>query len=406
MFFLIKKQQSGPTPSVYGEPIPFEDFVNQITFRSISIPDPDIEDPSATPIDNTAFCTAPDFIEAQIPLWIKQNYSNVEESYLISFLKGYYNWMYCGFKGSQSGLTPYDIEMLFDIDQVPETYLDYYVKTYAPFIELESKNLQRQNLRSFINNIKTKFFSSKGTKASYRYLLKVLFNLDLEKISYPKQGLLRLNGGKFIFEAQSVNPTPLNTGYIEGTITNLPDNINIDSYRGAYAIKAPGLNNGIIQDNNFWQDYSYLLQTSGNTTDAIYYSNTVLQGVHPGGTKVFFEEYVALEPIDFGIIDDNTNDVVTLPTVGELPTIENYLPYYANYNFTTAGVTFCDCCTAYCLGGHYPTYADPRWSDTIPDNTTYFRDITIGDFIKLLPAENSPNTTTTCPVGICSGDDS
>lgn len=408
---ILSNNQTGATGSVLSDALPFEEFVQAVAFRSSALKSggttntTDTTDTVAVsteyvaPVNEYAFCEAPSFIEGQIPLWIKQNYSNAEESYLVKFLKEYYNWMYCGFKNKDANLTPYDIEELFDIDRVPDAFLDYYVSTYAPFIELESPLLRRENVRKFINNIKTKFLSSKGIKSSYEYLLKTLFDIDLEKISYPKLGLMRLNGGKFIFQANQMNPSQ--SIYQSGTITDLPQ-VELPTLR------SPGLNGGVINDNYFWQDYSYLLQTSASVEEAVYYSTTVLKAVHPAGTRVFFEQYVPLDPIDFGDVDDNTDDVVIVPEVREIPVIKNYLPYYPNIDLDSMPINECTCCNSYCdpAGSttQFRTFADPRWSESIPDTVRYFRDIEIGQFIELYPITDSPNVILTdCPAyGSCS----
>lgn len=398
MLLPLYRNQSGPTEQVTQGGIPFFKFAKNLA-DSVA-PDTSATGTETTadisPLDQDPFCEAPNFIESQIPFWLVQNYSSTGESYLIEFLKSYYNWLYCGFRKEDIKLTPYDIEMALDVDQTPDVFLDYFVKTYCPTIELESEKLQRQNLRKFLNNIKTKFLSSKGTKASYQYLLSTLFDITVEKISYPKYGLLRLNGGSFIGINTSVYQIfTTESLYSAGTITNLPTPDRIH-----YGFPKLGLNLGVINDNNFWQDYSYLLQTTATAQEAVYYSNTVLNTVHPAGTKAFFEQYVPLTPIDFGTADDNTDSVVISPLPRELPAIQNYLPYYPNYSFVIGGITLCSCCTSYCspsgATAQYVTDLDPRWSESISDTTVYFKDITIGDFLELYPIENSPNITTSC----------
>lgn len=393
MIIPFANNQSGTTG--ISLPIPFDEYAKN-TADSVNYSNVSFRSFSQIPISEDPYCESPEFLESQIPFWIKQNYTNSEESYLIAFIKSYYNWLYCGFKNNETQITPYDMELLFDIDQAPDAFIDYYVKTYAPFIELESPVLKRENLRKFINNIKTKFLSSKGIKGSYDYILNTLFGITLENISYPKVAVFRLNGGKFDFYTDGPDTF--------SNINNLlffqeSEVINSVPQLLGHRINSPGLNKGVIQDNVFWNDYSYIMQTSASTEESIYYTNTILKSVHPAGTKAFFEQYVPVLPLDFGTIDANTYDAEPPVVIGELPIIRNYLLYYPNYSFSSAGITFCNCCSSYCdptgNTGYFPVHADPRWSTSISDSIQTFGQITIGDFIELIPIEDSPNPATT-----------
>lgn len=425
----IKNQTGITTSGNIDEVIPFDFYIKNITSNitqvnefptliesetTLIIPSLDetvLTSQSQQELTEDIFCSAPNFIEQQIPFWIKQNYTNSEETYLVPFLKSYYNWLYCGFKKNTTQLTPYDIDSLFDIDQVPDEFLDYYIQTYAPFIEVNSPLLQRQNLRKFIKNIKTNFLTTKGTKASVAYFLDVLFGITLERISFTRPILARLNGGRL--------ENTKNTGNYFSIDLFLPSFSPMDQdtssivywddtgeFSGFTFFNEPGLEprftsgtindaSAYLQDNDFFQDYSYFLQTSASVEQAKYYANSFLKSVHPAGFKVFFEEYVRFEPYDFGSFDDNTDSVIPSTTSYELPVIQNYLLYYPNYNLNSAGITFCDCCNSDCdptaNETYFPIHTDPRWSTTIPNDITFFKDITIGSFIGLFPAETSPN---------------
>lgn len=428
MLLPITNNQSGFTGAEPEVAVPFDSFVKTISSKITQIPiyselilPPELSDIQTDYSVNTptsqilaqnltenVYCSSPNFIEQQIPFWIVQKYSNSEESYLISFLKEYYNWLYCGFKKAEIQITPYDLPNIIDIDQIPESFLDYYIQTYAPFIETNSQLIQKQNLRNFIKNIKTKFLAAKGTKASYEYLLKTLFGITLESISYAKPLIQRLNGGRFenlqpkdaisrpvgqFFDSDNRDPASViwwdNYGELQG-ITSLKSYV-------VYNSADPNLvgSGSILQDGDFFHDYSYLIITSADVQDVELYSNTILRGLHPAGYKAFFEQYIPVTPIDFGSIDDNTDSVTPVPVTYELPVIKNYLLYYPTYNFNTAGLTFCDCCNSDCdptsATSFFPLHANPRWSETILDGITSFKDITIGSFIKLEPAELSPN---------------
>lgn len=376
--------------------------------------------PSATQqttVTEDYYCKSPSFIDAQIPFWIKQNYSNSEQSYFVNFLTEYYNWLYCGFKKNNIQLTPYDVESLFDINTVPDAFLDYYISTYAPFIQNNSSLLKRENVRKFIKNIKTNFLVSKGTASSAAFLLKTLFGVTLENIGYPRRSIVRLNGGRFendktpgssekSIENQLAGRQDRSVGCQQGGCElvywdnygevagftffgfGTPDPIESLS-------SSPSVSANVFPDNNFWNDYSYFISTSLDSVQAEQYISTFLKAVHPAGFKAFFEEYIAPTPYDYGTFDDNTDLVVPDTVTFELPVIKNYLPYSPNYNLNSGGITFCNCCLNNCnpSGGAavYPTHAEPRWSASISNSITYFGDITIGDFIRLYPAEVSPN---------------
>ena len=180
---LIKKSQTAPTEEVNQSGVPFLKFLQKLSAATVE----------------ESYCASPLNIQSQLPFWINQNYgSNDGEQYLVSFLQAYYNWMYCGFKKEDINLTPYDIEELLNIDSVPDIFLDEYVKAYAPFITRAAiLPADRQNLRKFLRSIKTDFLINKGTENSYRYLLKILFNVSNVTIDYPKKYLMRMKFLKY-----------------------------------------------------------------------------------------------------------------------------------------------------------------------------------------------------------------
>lgn len=375
------------------------------------------------------YCIAPTNVESQIPFWIKQNYSNDESNnYFISFITEYYNWLYCGFKKEDVKLTPYDIEQLFNIDQVPDTFLDLFVKTYAPFIAISSiKNEDRQNLRKFIRSIKTDFLIRKGTEGAYRYLLKTLFNVNNIIIDYPKKYLLRLNGGKY---------SEFSWDYIPNSIIDLPSSfdhnnpIQNDILAGDVGYNpntrpnlfGSALNEAVLPDNNFWQEHSYILTSDASPEDAINYKDTVLAGTHPAGTIAFFEQYVSMGEVV--IPSDQPQGGIVQLDFSENPVIGRYLHFYpgittdpsVNYNYdqtfyhTFDGITcsginayICTCCLSNCnplgpTGASGPQHYFPKWDNDvraeieIPNGT--LGHMTIGSFLelrRLIASQPSPN---------------
>ena len=427
---LLKKSQTAPSEEILEQAIPFKSYVNKLIQNNVTS--------SSDPVGQN-YCVAPSVVESQIPFWIKQNYgTDSNENYLISFLKSYYNWMYCGFKKQDVQLTPYDVEELLDIDRVPDVFLDEYIKSYAPFISLPSISAtDKQYVRAFLRSIKSDFLITKGTEPAYRYLLKTLYNVTNVNIDYPKKYLMRLNGGKYVDFSWGLDPT---------TIIDLPENfdpnnpIQNDVLAGnvGYSTTRPNLfgaalNEAVLPDDYFWQEYSYILTSDATTEQAQNYKNTLLAGTHPAGMLGFFEQYVPLDDVDTGA-DDN-NDTTIPVEYGELPVIARYLLMYPGITTGPAGQGTnlyslyrqsnactdqknytCYCCTHYCdsMGttGYYPQHVFPTWdtgvkSDIVGTIPRTLGNMTIASFIELnylvggyeTPSPNS--NLKTCQSALC-----
>jgi hypothetical protein len=387
----------------------------------------------ASEISGENFCVSPVGVDGQIPFWIKQNYGNQSnDSYLIDFVKSYYNWLYCGFKKETVNLTPYEIEDLFDIDRVPDSFILEYVKMYAPFVSSSliskdsetSNEIAIQNIRSFIKSIKTDFLITKGTEGAYRYLLKTLFNVTNVNIDYPKKYLMRLNGGKY---------SNISWDLIPNSIIDLPENfdpnnpIQNDILAGNVGYNTEtrpnlfgaALNEAILPDDNFWQEHSYILTSDASVDEVINYKNTVLSGTHPAGTVGFFEQYVSIG--DTTIPSDDPLGGGVSVNYTELPVIGRYLLYYPNINTDpdadpSYDTTFyseydfgacsdisayqCYCCLFNCNpsgtgGATAPQHFFPSWDPEVQqeieiENGT-LANMTIGSFIELNRSTPSPN---------------
>lgn len=450
---LLKKPQTEPPITVVSQALKFENFVSRIesdfkqslqpvlnteTSSSLSLRNILVIENTTNPIQDI-YCEAPSFIDGQIPFWMKQNYgASDSNNYFTLFLKEYYNWIYCGFKKEEIQLTPYDIEELLDIERVPDAFLNNYVKTYAPFINLSDITpTDRQYVRSFLKSLKSNFLITKGTEDSYRYILKTLFNITNVQFQYPKKYLMRLNGGKYIdFQWDVTN----------NTIIDLPQDFDV---RNPTATQSPlggydasirpnlfgaALNEAVLPDDYFWQEHSYLLTSSADVQEAETYKSTVLAGAHPAGMLGFFEQYIPLEEEDAGpdeVNDEDTDPISTGST--EQPVISHYLLFSPNRtenNLGTIGSVspvcfptngyFCYCCTNDCdptgVTGYYPQHWWPKWADNVRidlngsnvpideslSNISFAR-VKIGSFIDLFSnTYPSPNagTGSTCEESI------
>jgi hypothetical protein len=382
------------------------------------------------------YCESSVFIENQIPFWMKQNYgSDGSDNYFISFIKEYYNWLYCGYKEKDINLTPTDIEVLFDIEQVPDEFLNFYVKTYAPFLSISIiDDENRQYIRGFLKSIKSDFLITKGTEGAYRYILKTIFNVENVNIDYPKKYLTRLNGGKFIDFSWNLNQS----------IIDLPENFDprnpivndvLAGNRGYDPNTRPNLfgaalNESVLPDDNFWQEYSYILTSDATVEDVITYKDTILDATHPAGMLGFFEQYVPLGE-SILVSDDPIGGQITTSNA-EIPVIGRYLLMYPNLmteepndpcelypdscspetewwltfddqlTCDTLGVNyFCYCCVFSCdpEGGEFnaPQHRLPTWVPAIrnevriPNGT--LGHMKIESFLEMELQTSSPNTT-------------
>ena len=423
---LIKQPQTAPTEEVNQSAVPFLKF---------------IQDLSAVTVEES-YCASPLNIQSQLPFWINQNYgSNTGEQYLVSFLQAYYNWMYCGFKKENINLTPYDIEELLNIDSVPDIFLDEYVKAYAPFITRAAiRSEDRQNIRKFLRSIKTDFLINKGTENSYRYLLKILFNVSNVTIDYPKKYLMRMNGGKYIDISWDISGA---TGIID-LPTGFDPDVPVDSSGGLIAggvgyntntrpnLFGAALNEAVLPDDYFWQEYSYILTSDAPNDTSVTYKDTLLAGAHPAGMLGFFEQYVPLADTDTG--SDNNGDGVITNANSEMPVIGRYLLMYPGITFSATPMSgggdnhyfynsydivnsctakkdyTCYCCNNYCDPDgtlqYIPQHSLPIWNVNVLNSVRSktlghmkiqdFRELTVGGGGGL------PTTSPNISLGTCS----
>ena len=314
----------------------------------------------------------------------------------ISFVTQYYDWLYTenrvdteGF-GSGLFLTKEDIFRLIDIDRIAKTsaddtdyikdpsirkeILDLIAAQYAEGLETyysdPANPITEEDLTNFISGIRENFYQKKTNLSALQYYFETLFNVTGAQVlvDYPKRYMLRTDGGVPDFAPE-----------------NSAEHILLSN---------PVLNEAVLQDSYWYQDYSYLIsvQTISEDSEIIQYDiNDVEQQIykelaHPAGIKVFFnvtnDDYIPPPDFDgeFG--------------AREQTILGNYLPYrVTDFN----GITYTAGCT-YDLDGDglgKPTFNHPGWSDNIPAEGSVagsFGNINIGRFFFLEPADNSPNT--------------
>lgn len=350
-------------------------------------------------------------IKDQIPLWINQRSGNE----FTELLQAYYDWLYdeSEYELASDGYPSVGFRRLIDVDETPEDFLKHFLYTYVPDFPSNYEEIfgtENEKIRDFINNVKMGLYQRKSNEDAFLYFLTTLFNADASVISffYPKIKILRLNGGSF-----------------DSWTGATGDYSELRNLGGSY------LNGDFkLQDGNFYQDFSYVLNADVDEVDAdtglpIYY-DLMRRILHPAGMKGFFEktesDYIPPDDYDGGL------------NVCETTVIGNYFPYrmadgpnsisrcigcsgggftYAGYTGMASGIsadnllvgntqngfTYGD---GWALAGpgsipaefNVPTFHYPDWADGITGelvNRAPFREIYIGDFLYLCPIENSPN---------------
>ena len=333
------------------------------------------------------------------PRWIRERNS---ESNLPEFVQAYYDWLYCkGPLGSQYYVSSENFLDLLNLKVVTTDIIRSYCSSYAadfPSGKIGNSGgnngITLDNLVNFLDGIRNKFYQTKGTEASYKNLFKNLYGTTLSEnsINYPKKRILRLNGGKFSGFSHRVSAG--GTGSYEETST----------LGGSY------LNDGIFQDNYFYQEYSYIIDT-GKVSD---YDEVLLEMVHPAGLQPFFEQSFA-DYIPIGGSGDYSEGIAD---GCESTRLYNYLPYGIN---ATGDLVPCIGCSGSSAGITYfgdrgisapifdqPTFNHPGWAlagsttETIGDIDKYalaFSGVVLSEFFLLCsPAgvSNANSSITSC----------
>jgi hypothetical protein len=332
-------------------------------------------------------------IAKNTPLWIVHEKHNKQQEgevvlTIFDFLQKYYDWLYCDeTEGAQYFLSKKLLDLI-DIETTRQEYYKRFVTAYASgaedLVKLGQPLSNSETLIKFIKNISKNLYHKKTTIEGIKYFFKILFPEFQESdfyIYYPKQNLLRLNGGKF-------NTDKFKFRDAKGTY----DETN--HLGGGY------LNGSIMQDSDWFQDYSYLLKTGIPLND---YQVSYKNMMHPAGLKVIFEKTIEEYP---GV---GETEIETL--ICERPILGNYSMYemgttydtqigignYAGSTYSLYGLTFCENCGLTAPWGiTYPSHVFPNWSGSI---TGYrFDDINISDFFNMCFVQGftSPNAGLTC----------
>lgn len=332
----------------------------------------------------------PLIIKHQFPRWLRDNFDGEESpSRLIKLMQYYYEWL-VNVPESINDIDLFYLDKNYDLDRTNSSLLKHISYSYLnsldsnQIIKDETGGFVTQDaLRNFINNIKVNLYQIKSTAKSFLYVISELLEIDASKIdiTYPKEYVLRLNGGRF----------PWMSSYGERGVGEY--NLNENYYP---SLGGSLLNRSVIHDNDFWQDYSYLVDTI-DENNSEKYTQVVAPLVHPAGMRYFFETGASF------FEDLNEIDAETL---FERPIIGNYGQYALVSSSTILPCNGCGSAEA------MPTYVFPSWDVEIKTKLadgTYplgltFGSIYIGDFLELRVADGDsyPNDSiATCDIAGC-----
>lgn len=312
-----------------------------------------------------------------IPKWILERDSDLPANF-VELAVNYYDWLYC--KNSDQGAGYYtDLEEFQSLYALDSTELEFLKKITLAYVagfpegKIENRgdiSQDAERFRNFVRNIRTEFYHRKGNENSFKYFFKTLYGVtgfgvsgENIGIDYPKKYIMRLNGGRFSGFRAAENGS---TGSYE----------EISSLGGSY------LNNSVLRDGWWYQDYSYLIKAGRDDSQ---YSDILLNILHPAGLKPFFEKTID----DYVPIEGATSDFDPYAT---LPVLENYFAYYIG---TTVDIDACIGCsggslTALHFGTGYtynaPSHKHPAWALRVPSGITpEFGDLNVWQFLELSP---------------------
>lgn len=327
-------------------------------------------------------CKYPFNVEELFPYWLRNSTDDgITQSNLILMTKSYYDWLACN--TDINDVSFLNLEAFIDIQNIPDKYLKDQLFTYINALPENSIKtaenptgiVPAEAARNLYDNVKVNLYTKKGTEESFKFVLQSLFGITTANvsISYPKRFVMRLNGGKYDWMRDD---TELRGQY----------SLNPSSYNPQ--LVGSFLNYSILQDNDLWQEYSYVLNIAGLSSGV--YSQVVRPLVHPAGTKDFYDVRTDI----FNNINDEIGTVIA-----EIPIIGNY----AYYNlFSSESLIGCCGCSGISGGEDpWPSHVFPTWDLEIyqkyPAGIT-FGGINIVDFLRLNPGPGGffPNELRTC----------
>jgi hypothetical protein len=340
---------------------------------------------------NTDTCNTVFDISKYVPLWVVFEKQKMESEgqnpvTIFDFLQKYYDWLYCDESDGARYTLSQNLLDLIDIEKTKEVYYKSFISIYldgfdSNLLKINGGQIETESFIQFVKDVRKNLYQKKTTLESVKYFFNKLFSISPDDIQiyYPKQLVLRLNGGRFYNDSFK---------FKGGT----------GSYESRNDLAGSYLNGSRMQDSDWIQDFSYLMKV-GLTADI--YRDTYLNMMHPAGLKVVFENTIT----DYQGPGDG--DIVF--TVCESPLIGNYFPYGLTTSYTTQigtgpdgvtplyGLTACvGCADPYDKEFEMPTHVYPNWTGEI--TASRFFDINITDMFQLCYVQGftSPNYGLTC----------
>ena len=256
-----------------------------------------------------------------------------------------------------------------DIDTTTDSFLQFFreeIYKNIPDSALVDKRLLAKHIREMYRN--------KGTEKSYKFLFRALYNEDVE-LSFPGDFLLKPSDGRWVQEKylRLVGVSDVEAATIEGEIVRGATSnayariervdrvtelgltlteVYLSSVVGTFAnnenvitnvsstsgtITSPGAaalqeksgrytetkgflsNDQRLQDSNFYQDFSYVVR-SPQFVDR--YRETILELLHPAGTKLFGETTI-ISPFSVRSPTTDTQFTIDIETENEAISVAN-----------------------------------------------------------------------------------
>ena len=350
-------------------------------------------------VNNYDCCSTYLDISDQIPHWVvmEKEERGGNALTIFDFIQKYYDWLYCD---EECGGSDYLLEnKLLDIIDIEKTKEKYHKRLYysyfpeyesdEPLLNYDNAIVTNDSISSFVKNIKSKFYTKKGSIESLKIFFKSIFSLDPAYIvvQYPKKHILRLNAGAFYLDnfafRGSTHDQNINLEEIENEIV------------GSY------LNHNRFQDGEVFTDYTYILNAIDNSSYKDLYKRTL----HPAGLNCIFEFDINLyEPPGTTYIEETA-------VCEENPLLMRYSPYALNETYVdesfalmlNGGITYygltygVGCSLSDAIGfGSFPCHFFPNWSAG-GESYTRFLDIPMSEMFRLCRINNNINPNISIP---------
>lgn len=131
-------------------------------------------------------------ISSQLPFFVRNDHPN-----FVAFLEAYYEYLEQNESVLSQGKVIERSKKLLDYIDIDKTVDDFAEKLYERFLRFIPKDTVADK-DIIIKNAKD-FYRSAGSEKSVRFLMRVLFNEDVE-LYYPKKDVLRASDGKWYIE--------------------------------------------------------------------------------------------------------------------------------------------------------------------------------------------------------------